>query len=367
MLLHSITLIIFFISAGVLLAYWILILSKLAFYQKPKQKEIRQIPVSIVIAARNESHNLQANLPKILNQDYPAYEVIVVDDGSTDGTADTIHRLSLSHKDLRTFKKEKSQGNKKQALSMGIAQARYGLLLLTDADCVPKGNQWLSGMVVANQSQMMTLGYGPLKPSNGLVNIFSRFETAMTAIQYFSWAILGVPYMGVGRNLMYRKELIDQTNGFRSHEDLRSGDDDLFVQEAGVNNQTTVALDPQTFMYSESKKTWSAFLKQKRRHISTSVRYRLVHKLALALFAAAQICLYPSAILALIFRPTPDVWFFLILVILMRWALFYGAAKKLNEYRLFPWFLPLDILYSVYLCALLPSLIFGGKIEWKQS
>lgn len=357
--------ILFYISAAIICLYWIFGYTKMIFYRDQKQNEVNWPPVSVVLSAHNEAHNLRAKLPAILSQDYPEFEVIVVNDCSTDETGEVLRKLSLKYSRLRGVHKESKEKGKKQALDQGIQSTQYDLVLVTDADCEPHSNLWIEGMVRANQGHELTLGYGPMMKSQGLVNQFSRFETIMTAIQYFSWALAGVPYMGVGRNMMYQKKLFQSAGGFEKHQDLISGDDDLFVQEVGGKASTSITLNSETFMYSESKRDWRSFFRQKSRHVSTSVRYRTIHKVGLTMFSVAQMCFYPFLILLLWRCPQPGVLPVASMVVFIKWALFSPVVKKLKEQDLFFWFIPLDVMYSVYLWALLPMLFVGKTKSWK--
>ena len=228
----------FWIFAGLVLIqliYTIVFFGRLAF-RKPAAKNPQLPPVSIVIAARNESDNLFENLPKILDQYYPAeFEVVVVNHQSIDDSKYLLDALQRSYPHLVVMEVERSKhlkASKKLPLTLGIKKARFEHLILTDADCSPSSDHWLVRMAEQfSEQKQLVLGYGPYKPEPGLLNKVIRFDTTMIAVHYFSMAINGMPYMGVGRNMAYTKTLFNSVKGFKSHYALASGDDDLFVQQ----------------------------------------------------------------------------------------------------------------------------------------
>lgn len=357
---------VFILSASVLTAYWLLLFTRLLSKQaKPKQNGSSP-PVSVVIAARNEAVNLKANLSSVLTQKYPNFQVIVVDDHSSDETQDILTELSRQHLHLKVLSQAAGKQGKKAALTAGIRAAAHDLILLTDADCTPDTSLWIRSMVSRFDDNQVLLGYGPMIKNGTLLNAFARFETVMTAIQYFSRALAGRPYMGVGRNLMYQKMLFEQLGGYATHEDLRSGDDDLFVQEAGMRGTVGICLDPDSFMFSEAEKSWSAFFMQKTRHVSTSARYRRIHQVGLAVFSAAQMVFYPAGIILLIRQPFLATMALLVSLVLLRMLVFARLAKKLDAQGLVPLFPLLDLMYSLYLWVLLTKMCLPGKIEWKS-
>ena len=282
--------------------YWSLVFPKLLFY-RPLQSDINKFPVSVIICARNEEANLRKNLPQVLEQDYPDFEVIVVNDASTDGTEDLLNDLQRQYSRLRsTFIRENDhvRAGKKLALTMGIKSAKHDWVLLTDADCCPSTDQWIYFMQRNfTGNNQVVLGYGGYRREKGLVNLVSRYEAFFTALQYFGLCLAGFPYMGTGRNLAYRKALFFKNKGFASHYDLASGDDDLFVNEVARKANTVVEVRPESFTWSDTGKTWKEWYYQKKRHLTTGPRYRFATKLLLGLELTARMGFY-AALIALL-------------------------------------------------------------------
>jgi len=334
---------------------------------KTQERPTKLPGISIVIAARNESSNLRANLIKILTQDYPTFEVIVIDDHSTDETGSILATYAHSHAHFKHGVSPAGIHGKKVAMTTGIQMASFEWILTTDADCRPATEQWLGSMVHHLGTNKLLLGYGPNTKTPGFLNAFSRFETTMTAIQYFSWALAGRPYMGVGRNLMYHKSLFDRANGFKSHMDLKSGDDDLFVQDVAQEKTTGICLDSSSFMYSATQETWQDFYRQKARHISTSTRYQSIHKIGLTAFATAQMFFYPAFIAGCLMEQSLILWCIFFGTLVTKLLVFIPLSKKLDVHELFYAFPFFDMAYSLYLWALVPKVIGRNPIEWKSS
>lgn len=243
--------------------------------------------VSIVLSAHNESYNLSTYLQALLTQDYPTYEVIVVDDGSQDSTRDVIDSYMVQDSRLQTTFVPfgaRVRSTKKLALTLAAKAAKYDYLLLTDADCVPESNQWIRKMMAGFQEPSIdiVLGFGPYFFQRGLINRIVRYDTLFNGLHYLGAALCGHPYMGVGRNLAYRKQFFFESGGFTHLMDSKAGDDDLFVNHTATKQNTAVVLDRAAYTWSPAKTTLRDWLQQKRRHLSVSPAYRQNTKLRLA-------------------------------------------------------------------------------------
>jgi biofilm PGA synthesis N-glycosyltransferase PgaC len=260
---------------------------RLAFY-KPKIDKTIEKPVSVVITARDEYHNLKRNLPSILNQNYPDFEVVVVIHKGDEETIELMADLSKEYLHLKVVNMAHSVSfypGKKFPLSIGIKSAKNDILLLTDADCAVNSANWIRNMQQGfeNHTQIV-LGYGPYKPNRTLLNYLIRYYSFFTALNYLSFALAKIPYMGVGRNLAYRKSLFYKNNGFISHYKVASGDDDLFVNETANKKNVKICIQPDSFTYSTPKTTLKHWLRQKRRHLSAGRLYKKKHQFLLGLY-----------------------------------------------------------------------------------
>lgn len=328
-------------------------------------------PVSVIISARNEAENLAKFLPNILEQQYPQYEVVVVNDCSLDHSEHILAQFEQQYPHLKIVnvtENTRFKTGKKFAVTMGIKAAKYNNLLFTDADCQPVSEHWINRMAVQFEQpeRQIILGYSPYYKTGGLLNALIRFETIKTAINYFSAALRGNAYMGVGRNLAYRKELFFEAKGFASHMHVMSGDDDLFVNENATSTNTAIEIHLDSFMYSEPKTTFAAWFKQKRRHMGAGKLYKPRHKRMLGTDALMGLIFYGSFFACLAWKPALYVacgvfalrWLLQVLVYRKQFIRFQG--KELL------WFWPfLDLTYYLYLniFGLVGSLI--KSTQWK--
>lgn len=283
--------VIFLAAAIIQTVYYLLVFTPILLpKERTKVSNSSMIPLSVVICAKNEAKNLFSNLPKILSQQYDNYEVIVIDDGSKDETWNILAAFSKDYANLRVFQfsPEMKKGvGKKEALAFGIQQTRSEWVVLTDADCEPATNQWLEKMSVGMlASKEIVLGIGLYETEASFVNMLARYETILVAIQYLNFCHIGLPYMGVGRNIAYKKSLFQQD--INMHDDLSSGDDDLFVNAVATSKNCTYVLDRKSFTYSKAPADFRSWLIQKQRHYATGIRYKKIHQFLLGLFLATK-------------------------------------------------------------------------------
>lgn len=289
------------LATAVQLALWVGVYARLASHRPAPVASLDDgawPALSVLVCARNEAENLQRHLPAVLAQDYPLFEVVVADDDSSDATPQVLKALQARYPHLRTIRLgPKTSPGKKAALSAAIAEARHGWLVFTDADCRPASPQWLRCMARCmlpghGHAPEIVLGYGPLTPAPGMLNRWARFETVYTALQYGGFALAGLPYMGVGRNLAWQKPLFARAGGFSAHADLASGDDDLLVNAVATRHNTVLCFAPEAFAYSPAPLDWAGWMRQKRRHLSAGVRYRTLHRVLLFTAAGSHVLHY---------------------------------------------------------------------------
>ncbi len=349
---------------------YLLLFRKVAAY-KPMPLAESFEPVTIVICAKDEDEQLKTNLPLILEQDYPEFEVIVVDDQSYDETADILGAFSLQHPHLKVIAIEPHINEfkgKKLALTLAFKAAKYETLLLTDADCTPQSKQWIKSMQSAfiDKKIEFVLGYSPYKYYGGLLNLLIRYETFYTAMQYISFALSGKPYMGVGRNLSYKKSVFFAKKGFSPYLKIAAGDDDLFVNMHASPKRTKVQLNPESFMLSEPKRTWGEWIRQKRRHISVSKFYKGGDKRRLGMLWLANFLFY-IVIAAACFFPTqwiPALGIFSLRMIIQ--IIIFGIAGKKLNFK-YVWLAApfMDFLFQIIIMPLMGmGSMFSKKSDW---
>ena len=264
-----------------------------------------QQPVSVIIAAKNEEENIRKFLPAILEQNYPEYEVIVINDASDDDTGIVLEELKEKYPHLRTsFVPEGTRNisSKKLAITLGVKAAKYDILLFTDADCIPESTDWISSMTRNFTPETeFVLGYGAYLKEKGFLNRMITFDTLFIGSQYLGMAYSGKPYMGVGRNLAYRKEVFFRLKGFSANLDILSGDDDLIVNKAANKGNTKIEACLDSITWSEPKKTFRVWYYQKTRHLSASDRYKKKSKFRLGIEPLTRGIFYLAFILLMCF------------------------------------------------------------------
>ncbi|MCO5247527.1 MAG: glycosyltransferase [Chitinophagales bacterium] len=328
------------------------------------------IQVSIVICAKNEAENLRHNLPLILSQKYFRFEVIVVNDGSTDESLKVLQSFQTDYTFLKVINitpEEKIGSGKKQALTAGIQVAQYQYLLLTDADCYPTSHLWLEKMIQnLSEKNKLTLGISPYEDKKNLVSDVVTYETTTTILQYIGLALWKLPYMGVGRNIAYTKNLFEETKGFTSHTHISSGDDDLFVQEAIANTQVNICIDKDAKTFSPPPATWRAWWKQKIRHYTTGYNYQMKHQFLLGFFLSSKLLVYLSLFgLLLLEKNEMTALIFFLLYECTIHSVYFLIGKKLQVSTKWHKTFYLDILFVFTLIAQGIHSFFTKKIQWK--
>ena len=350
--------------------YYILIFGKFSF-AKTQTATPKRIPISVIVCAKNEEENVRNLIPLLVAQNYYQFEIVLIDDASSDSTLEVFEEFEKIHSNIKLVKVENNEafwGNKKYALTLGIKAAKYEYLLFTDADCVPSSKDWITSMSAQfTQEKTIVLGYGAYEKIGGsFLNKIIRFETLLSATQYFSWAKIGKPYMGVGRNLAYKREEFFKVRGFMDHMKIRSGDDDLFINQAAHSKNTTVCYITDSFTYSKPKTSFKDWFTQKRRHVSTAKHYKLFDQNQLGIFYFSQILFLLLPIILLIFQYQ---WIAVVSIIGFRyifaWITMGFAAGKLKEKDVMYWFPIVEIILIFTQLNVFITNTFSKPVHWK--
>jgi len=349
-----------FASAAAIQLFYYLFFYLAVYLKKNGESGRTAQPVSIIICARNEAENLQNFLPSILEQDYPDFEVIVVNDCSDDNSYIFLGEFLAKYPHLRisTVNKDpKFTHNKKFAQFIGIKAAKNEILLFTDADCRPESDKWLKTMISHfDEKTSFVLGYGGFNNDKGLLNKYIRYDS------------FKIPYMGVGRNLAYRRSVFFSNKGFGSHNHVVSGDDDLLVNTLATGGNTAVEFSTQAHTRSIPCTEVNKWIIQKKRHLTTAPYYKFRDKLLLTIEPFTRMLFYASFIILLSYT---FLWPWVLAVFASRLItqiiVFILNQKKLNEPGLLGYLLFFDIF-----SPLINSIIYlsnnrsnSGKNKWK--
>jgi glycosyltransferase involved in cell wall biosynthesis len=324
------------------LFYYLFFFIRLAFYSKGANYGNTRPGVTILVCALNELNNLKQLIPLLDIQEYPEFEVILLDDRSDDGSEQFIRENIGKWKHIRYIRINDEFTHitpKKYALTVGMKQAKFPLVLMTDADCRPVSTHWITAMTSrVSENKDIVLGFSPYIKQKGLLNWFIRCETFYAAVQYLSFALAGFTYMGVGRNILYKRSIFFANKGFYRHKHVYGGDDDIFLNEVSTGSNTAISIEEDSFIYSEPKTSWKTWYRQKQRHLAVSKYYKMRNKILLGLLSGAHIAVWITGIAVLIAGIlTRDLFFIEILAAvfgirwLIQWSILNFINNKLNK------------------------------------
>lgn len=362
--------IVFIISAAIQLTFNALSILKIrSFKMKEHYLDIEDKPLSVIICTHNELENLKKLLEKLNVQAYTEFELVVVDDRSEDGTYDYLLNLEKKWNNLKVVRIEwtpRHINEKKYAISLGVRAASNEHLLFTDADCEPRSIYWMKTMM--NQftdSVEFVLGFSYYKEYPGMLNLFIRHETLQTAILYLTLALTGLPYMGVGRNLGYRKSFFLDKKGFSKMLKVVGGDDDLFVNRYAQKNNTLPVIHPDAIIFSEPKLNLRDYIVQKMRHLSVGKKYKIRHQSILGIYTLSKLIFWLGG-LALIILNYHLLWSagIILAVMLLSWWSFREITKKYEVKYEHGWIWLMDFMYISFLIIFSLSAFSSKKIKW---
>jgi poly-beta-1,6-N-acetyl-D-glucosamine synthase len=350
------------------LLYWIFIFIRLALYKPNGIVNVNEVGVSVVICVKDNLEQLQINLNKILKQNYPLYEIVIVDDYSSDGLKKYLDELD--HPLIKYIHASQDLPGKKLALSEGVKAAKYEWILQTDSDCKVASLDWIKHMMGSKkETTKVVLGISPLKSQGGLIGYLSAYESVYIAMQYLSYSLWGKPYMGVGRNQLFEKKSFTDANPYASNMDLASGDDDFLVQSISNAQNTTICIEPNGFTYSASPMKLDQFIHQKKRHITTAPRYKGFHQYSLGLFGFLHIAIYLAILIGLIgkwilVKEALGAFLFMIgLITIIQIPIF----AKLRQGYLISWIAIADLFFAgFYVYLSIGLLTKRNQIAWKR-
>lgn len=263
------------------------------------------LPLSVVICARNESENLLRNLPSVLEQDYPNFEVVVINDGSTDESTQVLSDLEEKYPHLyHSFTPESARyiSRKKLALTLGIKASKHNWLVFTEANCQPVSNQWLRLMARNFTPRTeIVLGYNSYERGKGWRHRYIAFDSLFNSLRYLGFALAGRPYMGMGRNMAYRKELFFNKKGYSSHLNLQRGEDDLFINQIATPTNTRVETDSNAVIRMRAIERHKDWKEEKMSYLATSRCFKGFQRYLLGFETTSRLLFYATFIATLVF------------------------------------------------------------------
>lgn len=363
----------FLVALSIQLNFWVFVFGKFGFTNKQNTGVVtmQQQPVSVIICAKNEAENLLNNLKHILEQRYSNFEVIVVNDNSSDDTAAVLKSFEKDYSHLKIVNATTNKYHligKRNALLQGIEAAQHEWLMLTDADCKPKTNAWIRYMVQPlYNGKQLSIGFSNYRTRFSLLNLIIQFETIYTAIQYFAFANNKMPYMAVGRNMAYTKSFFYQSKSFYNNTAL-SGDDDLLVNELVNNNNFGLVWDIKSQTISNAPSTWKAWIQQKIRHYSAGKFYKSKHRMVLATLYLSSLFSTLFAFFVLMEKPYFTMLLGALFVkIIIQLMVSYKLLSKFKQQHLLIWIPIMDFLFPMILVTLATISMLRKTIAWKNN
>lgn len=331
------------------MVFWVFVFARILLIKSENRLQARTHElVSIIVVFKNEWQNLQNLVPALENQTYPNFEIILMDDFSLDIPPRYMESI-LENKHIRCLTPSANVMGKKLALREAIMAAKGKYVLLTDGDCLPNSSFWVTSMIQQyhNPATQIVLGYSPYERQPSLLNKWIRYETWFTALQYMSYALIGQPYMGVGRNLSYKRELFIHHQNRIKNTSIPGGDDDLWINSIATSNNTAINIDPSAYISSIPCTTFASYIRQKSRHLSTSPYYKLTHKILLFIFAVSQILFWVITLMTL-FMGNMSLLSIIVASLLIKTVIAGMSMSKFKEGDLTIWFPLMDFILAIY-------------------
>lgn len=354
----SILLIVFFIQIYFYLGYY---KKPLSYFKKTssEKEDITKLPyVSVIIVAKNESENLARCLPAILQQDYPDYEVIVVNDGSTDESEFLLKNLKREYPFLySTFSPysdtNESIQNKVLPLTIGIKAARKDVLLFTEADSLPMTDQWIKSMMSSLAGKDIVIGYSRFTEGEDFRNKTALFDNLLFSLQYLSRAIKHKPFAGLYKNLAYKKHLFFDNKGFSATLNYDNAEE-VFVNHIMTADNTAVALEQDSYVSTELD-NFSHWKNIKTAYSRAKFNFKGFTAGIFSLETFSRYLFYMLSIALIIYSILSLLWLYLVVAILLfiiRYTIQILVLNKASDHFLttrFPLMLPfLDLIQPYY-------------------
>lgn len=288
----------FFFLFGLLIqgVFLLVVFGRTAWYSSSSKKSAVTYPeegVTVLVTARNKYQYLKVLIPKLFEQDYPKFDVLIVNDQSTDRTKRLLEDLFIKYPKLRSVTIKytpKHLTAKKFALTLGFKVAKNDVILLTEADSLPSSNQWIRKMTapVREQGKTFALGYSGYTQPSSTLGRWVKFESLLKALFFLSFSLWKAPFMGVGRNLCYRKSFFMEVKAFKGFWDVQGGEDALFVNAYATGKNTQVVIDPQAMTTSECTENWKEYLAQEKQVFQAERNLKVEDKRKVGIYAISQ-------------------------------------------------------------------------------
>lgn len=359
----------FFVACtGIQIIYY-LIFSSFLLTRKKTNETVESIPVSVIVYAKNNAKELQEYLPLILAQEYPIFEIVLIDNASSDSTIETIKAFKTSNENIKIVAVKNTEAfwnNKKYALTLGIKAATHDHLLFTDANSKPISKNWIAEMSKNfSVKKTIVLGYQKYRTEKTFTNLLIRFYSLLKALKCFSFAKTATPFMAFGNNLAYTKSEFFKVNGFINHIKIIYGEDDLFIRDAATTKNITSNISEDSFIETEPHTSFKKWFQDARITNSLREHYKIKHRILLSLFIFSKALFYILSIILFFFYPWEIIGSFVLTCLLIQYIVIGFSAKKLKESQLI-FFLPfLEIGLLLIQISIFSANLISKPNHWK--
>lgn len=339
------------------LIYYFLIYGKFTFHRKKSAVSFKEVPMSVVVVVRDNASQILQSLPKLLSQQYPAFEIVVVNDRSPDeNTLFTIKEYSNRYPNIKFVDLSEAVSTskgRKMAVSFGIKCATYENILVTSPDCEPSSVHWLSAMAANFQGQKkVVVGYSTYARRRTPYNAFLRYDNVVGAVQYFSHVLRNATYRADFNNIAFLRQLFYNQKGFTSFNHLEWGEEDIFVHRISGGDNTSVEYSPESMIVQNNIPSYGYWRSHKISLYYTRKFNSTRNRFSLSMFDATNMLFYVLLTLSVVSAiHVPTFLYAAIGVAVVRVVGLYVSvgisAAKLCEKQIIPLILPFDLLFSV--------------------
>ncbi|MEI8085815.1 MAG: glycosyltransferase [Paludibacter sp.] len=332
----------------------------------PTSEGSKKISISLVVACKNEEVHLQRLLSCLAQQSFQNFELILVNDHSTDGTSRIMQKAVSAFSNLQILN---STGfGKKQAIKDAIILANGKIIVTTDADCTPSFH-WLETIVSFYKKYPSDLIICPVRLSNSgsLFSHLQSLEFTSLVASGGAAAGAGMPILCNGANLAFTKKAWLQSQN-DLHLEEPSGDDIFLLQSIKKRRGVIRFLKSESaFVTTKATNTLGEFYRQRQRWAAKSPSYT-----DWQLIITACIVLSISLLVLLLFGLSiydPSYWKVLIATTTVKFlidASFLFSVRTFFQLQYVWWYaFLLSMIYPFYIVFIaLSALLFKPK-NWK--
>ena len=331
------------IVALLLLVYYFGLFGPFVFRKEKSRTSNEDLPpISIVITAHNEAHHLVESLPVILTQEYPDYEVVLVNDNSQDEIEQLALELNNRYHHLHYVNMGSSRSTmegRKFPFAIGIQAASNPTVVFTNSSCIPSSPFWLQHIASKFVRQKeVVLAHTTYQSRGGLLNKWLHYDALVNSVRAFSYTLAKMPVLADSHNLAFKRHLFfDNKEKFFALSRLPFGEDNIFINQVANGKMCDVAVDPEAVIY-QTPISFSDWLRNKRYELVSQSYYRALHRFVLQCYNWLSFLFYPAAIASIALAALEMNWLALgigigvtLLKFGMQFMVFHKGAKKMGE------------------------------------